>query len=409
VANFTGRKNFEKFQTFAISHQQELTKHANITTGSANITLTSAITAGSTVTCVGAFDTDGYSRIVGTVRSSQNATLKIYQGLGTDSNYNELFSVTITSGTSEGAGQRFNVPVLGDSAKITITNDGGADLTSLAFEAFLQTLDPGLDQDSASSVSISSPVGGGTEAAAVRVTIANDSTGLVSVDDNGGSLTVDGTVTANAGTNLNTSALALETGGNLASAVTALQIMDDWDESDRAKVNIIAGQSGVEGGTGVVSATTQRVTLATDVALPAGTNAIGKLAANSGVDIGDVDVTSVTLPAASEASTGAWTSAGSSAQEASRVVKASAGRLRLLVGYNAKASAQFIQVHNTTSLPADAAVPIYSFTVPATSNFSLDLGETAGYFGTGITVCNSSTQATKTIGSADCWFNALYA
>ena len=32
--------------------------------------------------------------------------------------------------------------------------------------------------------------------------------------------------------------------------------------------------------------------------LPAGTNAIGKLAANSGVDIGDVDVTSVSLPTA---------------------------------------------------------------------------------------------------------------
>lgn len=36
-----------------------------------------------------------------------------------------------------------------------------------------------------------STTGGGTEAAALRVTIANDSTGLVSVDDNSGSLTVD--------------------------------------------------------------------------------------------------------------------------------------------------------------------------------------------------------------------------
>jgi len=46
-------------------------------------------------------------------------------------------------------------------------------------------------------------VGGGTEAAALRVTIANNSTGVLSVDDNGGALTVDGTVTANlaAGTN----------------------------------------------------------------------------------------------------------------------------------------------------------------------------------------------------------------
>lgn len=40
-------------------------------------------------------------------------------------------------------------------------------------------------------VDIASPLGAGTEAAAVRVTVATDSTGLVSVDDNGGSLTVD--------------------------------------------------------------------------------------------------------------------------------------------------------------------------------------------------------------------------
>jgi hypothetical protein len=39
-----------------------------------------------------------------------------------------------------------------------------------------------------------SVVGTGTEAAAMRVTIATDSTGVLSVDDNGSSLTVDGTV-----------------------------------------------------------------------------------------------------------------------------------------------------------------------------------------------------------------------
>jgi hypothetical protein len=48
-----------------------------------------------------------------------------------------------------------------------------------------------------------SVVGGGTEAAAIRVTIASDSTGVLSIDDNGAAITVDGTVTANlaAGTN----------------------------------------------------------------------------------------------------------------------------------------------------------------------------------------------------------------
>lgn len=76
-------------------------------------------------------------------------------------------------------------------------------------------------------------------------------------------------------------------------AVASLAVLDDWDESDRAKVNPIVGQAGVQGGSGTTNALTQRVVLATDVALPAGTNAIGKLAANSGVDIGDVDILSI--------------------------------------------------------------------------------------------------------------------
>jgi hypothetical protein len=41
-----------------------------------------------------------------------------------------------------------------------------------------------------------SVVGGGAEATALRVTLASDSTGTLSVDDNGGSLTIDGTVAA---------------------------------------------------------------------------------------------------------------------------------------------------------------------------------------------------------------------
>ena len=44
------------------------------------------------------------------------------------------------------------------------------------------------------TVQINGPLGSGIEATAVRVTLASDSTGLISVDDNGGSLTVDGQV-----------------------------------------------------------------------------------------------------------------------------------------------------------------------------------------------------------------------
>ena len=45
---------------------------------------------------------------------------------------------------------------------------------------------------------------------------------------------------------------------------TAVEAMDDWDESNRAKVNPIAGQVGVAGGTGAVDAATQRTVMATD-------------------------------------------------------------------------------------------------------------------------------------------------
>lgn len=47
-------------------------------------------------------------------------------------------------------------------------------------------------------------------------------------------------------------------------AVTALEIIDDWDESDRAKVNPIVGQAGISANAGAMDVTTTRVTLATD-------------------------------------------------------------------------------------------------------------------------------------------------
>jgi hypothetical protein len=47
-------------------------------------------------------------------------------------------------------------------------------------------------------------------------------------------------------------------------AVASLAILDDWDSNDRAKVSPIAGQDGVQGGAGTVTALTQRVAFATD-------------------------------------------------------------------------------------------------------------------------------------------------
>lgn len=88
------------------------------------------------------------------------------------------------------------------------------------------------------------------------------------------------------------------------------------------------------------------------------------------------------------------------------VALAGAGRLIGLSVLSTKASAQFIQVFDLAVLPADGAVPNGPvYTVAASSNLGLYFGPAGRWFGAGIVICNSSTSGTKTIGSADCWFD----
>lgn len=74
-----------------------------------------------------------------------------------------------------------------DVGDVTINNASGASAVNI--------------QDGGNSITVDnatlSVVGGGVEATALRVTIASDSTGLLSIDDNGGSLTVDQPTHAN--------------------------------------------------------------------------------------------------------------------------------------------------------------------------------------------------------------------
>lgn len=103
----------------------------------------------------------------------------------------------------------------------------------------------------------------------------------------------DGDVSASNPLPVTSGILALESGGNLdliaaatAASAASLSILDDWDDNNRANVNIITGQNtGAQGGSGAVSATTLRVTLATDIALPAGTNLLGSVVSTNGKTI----------------------------------------------------------------------------------------------------------------------------
>ena len=112
--------------------------------------------------------------------------------------------------------------------------------------------------------------------------VALDADGAVHITDGGNTITVDGTVTANLSSTDNT---VLD---NILTKNTEIDAVLDTIKTDTQEI-----EEAVETIEGAVSGSQMQVDVV--ASLPAGSAAIGKLAANSGVDIGDVDVTS--LPA----------------------------------------------------------------------------------------------------------------
>lgn len=343
-----------------------------------------------------------------------------------------------------------------------------------------------------------SVVGGGAEATALRVTIANNSTGVLSVDDNGGALTVDGTVTAelsatdnavldtiaakdfatqttlaamnakmvtgtdigdvtiNNGTGAN--AVNIQDGGNaitvdgtvavtnagittIAGAVAGTEMQVDvltmptvtvtgalTDTQLRATavpvsvatipshnvtnagtfatqatlaaettkvigtVNVAASQSiGVtqatagnlnmtEANSGSIKTAVEKIDdaisgseMQVDVvaALPAGTNAIGKLAANSGVDIGDVDVTS--LPGS-----GMSIFRSIDLDESEEDVKTSAGTLYGWYIQNKNAATLYLKFYNATAANTTVGTTTPILTIPVPTGAAANVEYTNG-------------------------------
>jgi len=120
------------------------------------------------------------------------------------------------------------------------------------------------------------PISGTVGVSSGTVTISNAS---IPVTDNGGSLTVDGTVAATQSGTWNIGSIT--TLPAISGTVTSVAGTGTRTVAGTVSVSTLPAVSG----TVTVSSITS--------ALPAGTNAIGKLSANSGVDIGDVDVLSI--------------------------------------------------------------------------------------------------------------------
>ena len=97
----------------------------------------------------------------------------------------------------------------------------------------------------------------------------------------------------------------------------------------------------------------------------------------------------------------------SRALEKSAVVKTGDGWLYGFTFTNTNAAARFVLVFDAHDLPANGAVPLIAKSCP--------LGDAVGFswlpprrFEAGLVLCNSTTQATLTLGTADSLFDAQY-
>ena len=272
--------------------------------------------------------------------------------------------------------------------------------------------------------------------------IAMETDGAIHIHDGGNTITVDGTVTANPAsgtidtvTTVTTCNLADETtkvigtvniaaaqtiavtatnldvqsgGADVATQATAASILEDTAlmVTDLAAIEVTQGT--IAGDTTsldskVTACNTEAVVLAAGTAeigkLAAGTAAIGKLAANSGVDIGDVDVTSISAGTNLVGDVGLQprTSGGLSIfndndlDETAVVVKAGEGQIYSIHAVNLDATPCYLQLWNTAqgSVTVGTTAPVAEFVIPSQGDangagFAINIPQGL-YFSTAIT------------------------
>lgn len=89
-------------------------------------------------------------------------------------------------------------------------------------------------------------------------------------------------------------------------------------------------------------------------------------------------------------------------------VKSGAGMILGFTASSTLASAQFIQLFDSVTLPADGAVPTATFSIATVNHLAVSWIFPGRFFNQGLWICNSTTQNSKTIGAANCLFDVQY-
>jgi hypothetical protein len=219
--------------------------------------------------------------------------------------------------------------------------------------------------------------GGGVEAGALRVTIATDSTGVVSVDDNGSSLTVDGTVTANlaAGTNnigdvdvLTVPAPLSTTGGG--TEATALRVTIASDSTGVLSVDDNGSSLTVDGSVTVTQATAANLNATVTQATAANLNATVVQATAANLNATVVQATAANLNATvtgfSTAGTAAFTKITDGVNTAGL-----AGTSQVVTGFTTTSNYAYVRLTdgtNVATVGANGGIEITGGTIHGTTD-----------------------------------------
>lgn len=248
--------------------------------------------------------------------------------------------------------------------------------------------------------------------------------GGLKVDGSGTALPVSGTVTANAGTNTSTAALALETGGNLATiasdlgaktdaantatdttSVSGISIWKQVSKSVQAMATSLSGTLTVaahavtNAGTFAVQAaqagTWNIGSITTLPALPAGTNNIGT-------------VNSQTVPTTTGGLSTYHLAAAASTNATN--IKASAGQLYGYMISNTSAAYSYVAFHNSASAPTAGASIFFKIGIPAGGAANVEFSNGVAFSsGIGITTVTGAADSSSTaVAANDLIINVFY-
>lgn len=76
--------------------------------------------------------------------------------------------------------------------------------------------------------------------------------------------------------------------------------------------------------------------------------------------------------------------------------------------YSSNAGSQFVLMFDASQVPADTAVPSLAFDAPSKTARGISWAPQGRDFPFGLVLCTSSTDTTKTLGSADTFFDVNY-